>query len=288
MALEEGEQEVIEGEDTLESAAVDDTVEGGEGDDTLEGAEHIVVTIGDKAPEVDEEAERIAKVPAFVKLRDAHRAKDKENAELRRELDALKGVKVDAELGAKPTLEAFNYENDKYESALESWTERKVTIDAANRAKADAQAKADAEFQRKVETYGRAKTEFSAKAPDFADAEIAVDQAFNTTQRGIMLKCAKDVPLTIYALGKNEATLKELAAITDPVEFTWKLSQVETQMKVSSRKQEFKPEARVGGVRVVGGGANAHLDRLREEAARTNDYTKVTAFKKQMAERKSA
>lgn len=275
--------EELESEDAAAVAAAeagDATVDGGDAEDTVEGGERLVVRIGDEAADDDEDEEKLTKVPKFVELRNAHREKLKENAELRRTVEALQGKKVETELGVKPTLESADYDNEKYETALESWIARKSELDAANRVKQEAQAKADAVWQAKVDGYGKAKTEFIARAPDFADAEAVIDESFSKVQRGIILKVAKDAPLFFYALFKNEAKLKELAAITDPVEFTWASAQLETQMKVSSKPNEFKPETRPAGVRVVNGGNDAVLAKLRAEAVNTGDYSKVIAHNK--------
>jgi hypothetical protein len=86
----------------------------------------------------------------------------------------------------------------------------------------------------------------------------------------------------MYALGKNPEKLKELAAITNPVRFTAALVRMETKMTVSTRKPSTSPEKVIAGNSAVSGINDKTLDRLRDEAEKTGDFTKVLAYKKQL------
>jgi hypothetical protein len=89
-------------------------------------------------------------------------------------------------------------------------------------------------------------------------------------------------------MGKSPAKAKELAAITDPVKFTFAIAKLEAQLKVTPRKAPPAPEKQIrsiGGV-PMSGAVDSTLERLRDEAAKTGDMTKVIAYKRQKAAKK--
>ena len=96
-----------------------------------------------------------------------------------------------------------------------------------------------------------------------------------------MIQGADDSALLIYALGKNPKKAKELAEITDPVDFAFKVAKLEAQLKVSSKKAP-KPEKRVSGGKAggLGGNVERELERLRDKAMKSGDYTELRIFKK--------
>jgi len=102
------------------------------------------------------------------------------------------------------------------------------------------------------------------------------------TQQGIVLQGSDNPALIIYALGKNTKRAKELASITDPVKFAFAVAKLETQLKVSNRKAAASPERTIasGGTR-LSGAVDSTLERLRAEAEKSGDYTKVLQYKRQ-------
>jgi hypothetical protein len=122
--------------------------------------------------------------------------------------------------------------------------------------------------------------------PDFQDAEETVLETLNVTQQGIILQGAQNPAVVVYALGKNPKKAKELGEITDPVKFAFAVAKLETQLTVTSRKQAPPPEKKINGNGSLDS-SNGQLERLREEAARTGDMTKVVAFKRQLKSQQS-
>ena len=97
-----------------------------------------------------------------------------------------------------------------------------------------------------------------------------------------MVQGAKNPALVVYALGKNPAKAKELASISDPVKFAFAVANLEAQLKVTPRKPKPEPERVLSGSsRAISGTVDSQLERLREEAARTGDMSKVMAYKRQ-------
>lgn len=263
-----------------------DEGEGNEGGDQNdeEADDSVVVTIGEEPPPTEDDQNH---APEWVReLRKANREDKKRIRELEEQLRAAKGDDghKPVTLGPKPTLETFDYDAEKYEEALASWYEQKRVVEE-QKAKAKAETEAqEKEWQAKLESYGKAKA--SLKVKDFEDAEVNVQELLSSTQQGIILQGAENSALVIYALGKNPAKLKELAAITDPVKYAFAVSKLETQLKVTQRKAP-PPERTVRGTGSMSGAVDSTLERLRTEAEKTGDYTKVVQYRKQLKAKKT-
>lgn len=243
------------------------------------GEDEVVVTIGEETPPTEEE--EVARAPEWVReLRKNHRELQRKNRELEEKLNATTGAEIKpAPLGKKPTLEDCDYDAEKFETELASWYDRKRKADEeAARVEAE-QKDAQKAWQAKLDAYGKAKTELKVK--DFDDAEALVQENFSQTQQGIILQGAENSALLIYALGKNPKKLKELASTNDPVKFAFAVAKLETQLKVTNRKAAPPPEKTVRGTGPVSGTVDSQLERLRADAERTGDYSKVMAYKRQ-------
>ncbi len=238
-------------------------------------AEELVVSIGEEEspPQEREEA------PQWVKdLRKSHRELLRENRELK-----AKGVVQAAPdkptLPERPKLSDHDYDEDKYQVALDGWYAKKREIDGFE----ENQKKAQQAERERIEGMHRAYKESASalKVKDFKEAEEEVLNTLNEVQQGLILRGAKKNALFVYALGKNPKRLTELAAIKDPVEFVWTAAQMEKDMKTSTRSNEKPAPETV--VRNTGGavvGSSKTLERLREEALKTGDMSKVLDFKR--------
>ena len=182
-------------------------------------------------------------------------------------------------LGAKPTLESTGYDATKYEEELEKWHERKRKADDAEAARVAEEKAAAEKWTGKLNSYNASKGNLGVS--DFQDAEEVVLGLLNPTQQGIIVQGAKDPALLIYAIGKNEQAAAELAAIKDPVEFTFAVARLEGQLKVTSKKPATAPETRISGNSRPSGSTDSTLERLRAEAEKTGDFSKVMAYKRQ-------
>jgi hypothetical protein len=100
-------------------------------------------------------------------------------------------------------------------------------------------------------------------------------------QQGMIVQGADNAALVVYALGKNPKKAKELASITDPVKFAFAVAKLETQLKISNRKAQTSPERKISGTGRPSGAVDSTLDRLRADAEKTGDYSKVFQYKKQ-------
>ncbi len=269
-------------DETTEAAVIEapEPVETEEGDtpevDTEADGETVVTFGNDDAPEP--ETEHSSKQnKKFAKMRS-------ENRDLKDKLEALeKAGKADDEtaLGAEPTLEDFDFDSGKHIAAIRAYDARKATIDAKAK---DAQTERDSQSQAydvRLTEYQEGRADFDADS--FDEAEGAVRDALSETQQTIIIRAfgSKAAPL-IRGLGQDEKRLKEIAGISDPVSFTVAVTRLEAAMKVSQRKPKTVPETPVKGNATAPVSGDKTLQKLREEAAKTNDYSKVTAHKRML------
>ena len=238
--------------------------------------EELIVTIGEETPPQEETDEKRA--PEWVRnLRTKAREQERELRELRKLRDGVEQQKQ-TQLGPKPTLEACDYDADLFERRLDAWKERKAVADRQAAEARETEAKRQEYFNSKFETYTARKKEVAGKIRDFNDVEETVLHALDDTQRGVVLAHAKDPALLLYAIGKDEKRLQELAKLSDPVEFIFAVARMETQMRTQSRKPQSAPEKSVKGSASTTG-SDKRLDQLYDEAARTGDLNKVRAYK---------
>jgi hypothetical protein len=237
----------------------------------------LVVSIGNEEPEPEPEA---AQAPAWVKdLRKQNRELQKQNRELqRRAAPAAQGETTTAP-PKKPTLADVDYDTGAYEAKLDEWYGAKSAYDRQVAERQKAQDAVKGAWDAKLAGYNTAKAEL--KARDFDDAEAVIADTLSVTQQGIILDGAEKPALLIYALGKNPKKAAELAAITNPVAFAAAIGRLEASLKVTQRKPSAAPEQIPSGNAPKSGSVDNTLERLRDEAAKTGDMTKVMAYKRQ-------
>jgi len=260
----EAEAETTEGEN---DAAPDDTEE-----------EELIVTIGEETPPQQEED---TKAPEWLRnVRKTNREQAKKIRVLEQQLAQAQPREQTPQLGPKPTLESCDYDADLFERKLDAWKERKIVSDKQQAEARDAEAKRQEFFNSKFEAYTARKKEVAGKIRDFDDVEETVLHALDDTQRGVVLAHVKDPALLLYAIGKDEKRLAELSKLP-PVEFIFAVARMETQMRTQSRKPASAPETRITGS-APSSGSETQLNKLREAAEKTGDYTKVIAYKNQL------
>lgn len=269
-AVLDGEDEQGEGLGADAGAGTGDAADGGDAE-----AEQVVVTIGDE-PAAEEEDEATA--PTWVRdLRKKNRENVRHIRDLEQRLAATAPTPAAAEvLGPQPTMETCDFDEAKFATETRAWLAKEAKIESQKNAQADADKKSREAWQTKLASHATAAK--ALKVPDFEDAEEAVKEALSVVQQGVILQGSKGSATLVYALGKNPKKLKELAAISDPVQFAWAAAQLETQLKVTPRKAPPVPERTIRG----GAGGNAAVDsqlaKLEAEADRTGDRTKVAQY----------
>lgn len=278
------EQELESDDPESENEPEDGDQEQEESETSDEDDDEVVVSIDGESPTQEDEEEKAA--PQWVKeLRKAHRDTQKENRELKAKLEEMSApADKSVELGKKPTLEECDYDTDAYDKKLQAWYERKRYYDAQQEERKAEQARAEKEWNDKVQEYEDKKAKL--KVRDFDDAENFVLENFSQTQQGMMISGAEDPALLIYALGKNQKKAQEISSIKDPVKFAFAVAKLETKLKVTNRKVSTKPEKKVRGSGDSSGAVDSQLERLRAEASKSGDFTKLNAYKRKLAAKK--
>jgi hypothetical protein len=271
---EAGQTENVGDED---NSITDQDGDADDGEDTEGDDDEVVVSIGEEAPPPEE----TTRAPEWVReLRKADREKARRIKELEAKLNAAAATETKpVALGAKPKLEDHDYDTEKFEAALADWYERKRVADQQVEQQRQAEKAQHDAWQARLESYGKARAEL--KVRDFEDAEATAQEVLDVTQQGIVVQGADNPALVIYALGKNPKKAKEISSIKDPVKFAFAVAKLEKELKVTNRKAAPPPERTIQGTGRVSGAVDSTLERLRAEAERTGDMTKVIAYKRQ-------
>ena len=263
--IEEGapDDSEAEGEDDDTGDEEDDGEEGG-GDGAEEG--QLVVTIGDEEEE---------KAPQWVK--DLRREVSEKNRRIR-ELEAkVNGAtETQTELRAKPTLADHDYDDGAYTEDLEKWFTEKTEHDKRTAQKQEAEQRQAERWQAKMTAFEEGKK--ALKVRDLDEAEAIVTGTLSQIQMGIVVEAAKNPALVFYAMGKNPKKAEEMAKIDSPIEFARAVFEMEGNLKVTNRGAP-PPERTIRGGK-AGGAADNTLEKLREQAAKTGDYSKVMDYKR--------
>jgi uncharacterized membrane protein len=246
-------------------------------EEPTEPVDDVVVSIAGEEP--DEEDKQPA--PQWVRdVRKKNRELQRENRELQDRIKAANPVEQVA-LGTKPTLETCDFDTNVYESQLEQWYNRKREVEDRERVIRQQQETEQQAWNQKVNNYAAGKQSFGAT--DYDEAEAVVNDTFSIAQQGILLQGSENPVQLIYALGKNPKKAKELAELKDPVQFSFAVAKLETRITVEKKKSTPPPpERRVSGTGAMSGTVDSSLERLRAEAAKTGDFTKVLAYKNQL------
>ena len=241
---------------------------------------------GNQEPEsgetaVEGEAPQPQESRTFRKLREISNAALKDKRRLERELEEIRAKlpKPEPTLGAKPTLDQYDYDETKFSEAYDQWMERKAAMDAADREKL-------ADIRKQEEEVENFKKSYKTRADslgvdDFQEAEAEVGSMLNPTQTGLLMRGADDPAVLVYALSKSPARLIELSKITDPVKFTVAVAKLEINLS-AKRPNRPAPEPRINSERSSAGhsAGSSQLEKLREEAARSGDYSRVVEYKR--------
>jgi DNA repair exonuclease SbcCD ATPase subunit len=281
MGITDGEGNDLSGTEQEEEQEQEEEIEEEEQEEEESGEDDVVVTIaGEKKPEEEEEQ---AAAPKWVKeLRQQHREAQKTIRELKEQLKKpeQQATQIPA-LGKKPAMEDddIDWDAEKFEQRLTEWHDRKREIDQAQHKQQEAEKEQKTAWSAKLESYATAKSKLKVK--DYDDAEAVVMDMFDQTQQGIIIDVMDNPAHIVYALGKNKGIAEKLAALKNPTKFLRELSRLEdTKLKVQTKKTAPPPEKTITGTGRVTGSNDSQLERLRAEAERTGDMSKVMQYKR--------
>jgi len=251
-----------------------------------EDEESITVSIGDEEPEQRD----YNAMPPWVKdLRRAHERAQKKNMRLTRQIEEMQsrqsagnGHKPDMpDPGPIPTLAGSDYDETKFSQRMQEWHEARLIYDRAQEKKKSEAEAVQQQFNQRLARFNSEKTRL--KVSDYEEAEITVSEAMSPTQRGIIISAADNPAILMYALGKNPERLKQLSAISDPIQFSFAAAKLEKELKITKRKPRTAPEKTLesSGNAI---GASKSLQRLRDEG----DMEKVIAYRRKLRQQERA
>lgn len=233
-----------------------------------------IISFGDEELTDDQEH---AILPPWVKdLRDRQKHLKRENQELKQSLKQYEPKTP--QLGPEPTIEDCDYDAELFSKRLKEWHQVKNQNDAEAQRIQALQDEQNSKWQNKLRSYQERKK--TLRVRDYAEAEATVENMFDVTQQGIMIQGATNPAVLVYALGKNPKKAQELAAIKEPINFAIAIGGMEKELKVSKRKPKTAPERSVKGTGRISGSVDSELERLREDAARTGNMSKVLAYRR--------
>jgi len=213
------------------------------------------------------------------------RKKSKEDAKRIRDLEEkLKERDAPADipkLGEKPRLADFDFDEDAFATALDAWHAQKLRVAEAEAEKQRELEAKQAAMKAKQERYIQSRAEL--EIPDYEELEDEVKSVLNPVQQALIVEGCKKPAEFVATLAKSPKTLKELAAIVDPAEFAFEAGKLYGKLEAMKTQPKAKPapETRVRAA-TTGAAVDGKLDKLREEAEKTGDYSKLLAYKKQM------
>lgn len=258
--------------------------ESSQSDDETSEDEEFVITVGDEEPEPSDEDDFSGKpAPTWVKeLRKKEREARKRIKELEAQVQQAKPTEKPIEVGPKPKLADFDYDEDQFESAVEQWHERKRQVEQQQAAKQAEEEKAQQAWQAKMQSYEERRQNVASKVRDFEEVEEAAKDKLTATQQGILIHAAENPELILYHLGKNPKKAQELSEITDPIQFAFAAAKLDSQMKIQTRKPSTQPERKPSGSAGLSGVVDQKLAQLEAKAAKTGDRTELIKYKKSL------
>ena len=212
-------------------------------------------------------------------LRERNRQLAREIAEARAAIPAAPPL----ELPVEPTLADCDYDEDKYKAELLGWDNQKRKIEDA-RAEQTRQAEdANRDWQRDMDIFTTRRAALAL--PDFEDSATAVQAHLSLAQQAVIVKAASDSAAFVYALGRSDARLAELAKIQDPIKLAAAIARMEGGIKVVKKRKAPAPDRAASGSSRMPGGADKHLEKLEKEADESGNRTELIAYRKKLAKR---
>ena len=270
----------------LDDPIVEDDVdqpEGDDPDDSDEGEE--VVGFIDDEPDADDKPD----LPKH--LRDEIKSRNKEIADLKRRLAVQQPAVEEAiVVGDRPKLSDpdIDYDDDKFDAALDSWDERRRAAEKQENAREDANRTQKAEFEKVVERFTEQRT--ALKQPELQDrVQLVLDTISGPAQSAIAMHSTNAARL-FAAVGGSAARLEKLSQLDakgDPLALMFEAGKMEATLQTTRKApRAADPDTPVRGRTIAAGSAEKQLAKLEAEAERTGNRTPVIAFKR--AQRESA
>jgi len=199
-----------------------------------------------------------------------------------RKLKGYESVKpAPIEVGPKPTLEGCDYDEERFESEITGWHDRK-------RKAADQEGEQTRQQEAEQASYRKQLSNFETKlaviqlAPEKKEAAVkTVVAALSVPLQTALVRYASNPAMVAIALGQNPAKLAKIAENDDPFLFMRAIWELENKIVVN-RKKPPAPEAGsiVRSSASMTDTSGKTLKKLEDEARKTGDRTKLIDFKR--------
>jgi len=228
----------------------------------------------------DDEPEAPAENDLVKHLRQQIRDRDRRLAEVAKTAPAEPEIVV----GERPKPADFEYDDDRYEEALDAWDARRAAKAKQDEKRSRAEQSQQEQWAKVTENYATQKK--ALRFPDVQEVEQRVLETLSGTTQALIAKHADNAALFIYAAGKSPAKLAELARIDaegDPFAVVKAVTKMEAMLqKPRTTARPPAPDTPVRGKVIAAGSADKILEKLEKEAERSGDRSKVIAHKTAM------
>ncbi|HHH1980860.1 TPA: scaffolding protein [Yersinia enterocolitica] len=218
------------------------------------------------------------KDPALVKhLRSTIKEKDKELKELRRQSPGQQQI-APLQAPRMPQLsdDGIDYDEAIFQQKMQEWSTDSAKFQTNQADQQRQQQQLQQKHQQKLQQYQERSK--ALKVPNYQQAEKMVMDDVPEQIQGAIIHYAEKPELVVLALGRNAELRKQMAEATDPVEIGRLIGTIESKAKTMP-----KAKSSASTVPAVKGGSGAalnNLDKLREKAQETGDYSAVIAAKR--------
>lgn len=228
----------------------------------------------------DEEAQDdITDLPKH--LRNQIKERDRRLAVLERQNQELQAKTAPdlIEAGPRPKAEDYDYDDDKFEAALDEWASNVKA--AASQPRPDPDADLQQEFQQ-----DQASFQSGVNALKFEDREEVISDVMSALTpaqyAGFVTSGLKDPATLMYALGKQSPEkLRQILNIRNHAKFLVELARMEARMTVGSKRTPPPAEnVRKGTAATVS--SDKKLDALEKKASITGDRSELIRYRKSL------
>lgn len=231
-----------------------------------------------ESPAGNEEEQESDNDEPIKAIRDRLKEEQKARKELERKLAEREQAKQEdapIELGPRPKMADFEYDQEAYDEALDKWMGQAAAKEAQDKRR---QQKEADEVARRNKILQDHRERAKALKVDRAEYDKAEAQAATLPQfhQAAILRSAKSERI-VFALSRDPAAFERFAELSDPFEVAREIGAMEAKLTATKSKRE-RPQAESG--RVVGGapsGTSQNLQKLEAEAEKSGDYTALFA-----------
>ncbi len=218
------------------------------------------------------------KEPGLVKhLHNTIKEKDRELKELR-VTHPQPQQRAPAQAPRMPQLsdDGIDYDEAAFQKRLSEWSEEKATYQTAQAQQQRVQQELQQRHQQKLQQYqDRVKT---VKVPNYQQAERLVIEEVPEQIQAAIIHYAEKPEMVVIALARNPELRKQVAEATDPVALGRLIGTIESKAKTMPKAKSTA--ASVPEVKGSGGAAINNLEKLREKAQETGDYSAYLVAKR--------